>query len=232
MAESRSKPEQFQLRLPPGLRDRIKAYAERQRRSMNEEIVRVLEREYPDQWPLEERLEQISELFSVLSAGTADPRVDSYLQELRETIKGMISGRVVGVDPEVRNAIRHLWEHYEYLESERRTDEVSNEYDEEELRSLEVTGVPEKYTIPAPREASPMSDGLEIGRLLPPRIVADLADSIARADLETAANILRSVSREELERRIEFFNLPLTEQHRLLGEESPDAVTLPSPKGD
>jgi plasmid stability protein len=38
------------LRLPDGLRDRIKASADAQGRSMNAEIVLVLEREFPDPW--------------------------------------------------------------------------------------------------------------------------------------------------------------------------------------
>lgn len=39
--------DQFPLRLPAGLRDRIKAVAQRNGRSMNIEVVRVLEREFP-----------------------------------------------------------------------------------------------------------------------------------------------------------------------------------------
>jgi hypothetical protein len=40
--------ERFQIRLPPGLRDRIKATAEANGRSMNTEIVSTLENAYPD----------------------------------------------------------------------------------------------------------------------------------------------------------------------------------------
>lgn len=39
--------DKFVLRLPDGMRDRIKAAAEANNRSMNAEIVSVLEREYP-----------------------------------------------------------------------------------------------------------------------------------------------------------------------------------------
>lgn len=38
---------QYMLRMPEGLRDRIKSKAEENGRSMNAEIVQVLEREYP-----------------------------------------------------------------------------------------------------------------------------------------------------------------------------------------
>lgn len=39
--------DKFMLRLPDGLRDRIKAKADENNRSMNAEIVQLLEREYP-----------------------------------------------------------------------------------------------------------------------------------------------------------------------------------------
>lgn len=43
MAEKRSNPDQFQLRLPPGLRSQLKAWAEKNGRSMNAEIIGRLE---------------------------------------------------------------------------------------------------------------------------------------------------------------------------------------------
>lgn len=42
------KQEQFVVRFPDGLRDRIKLHAENHGRSMNTEMVRVLEREFPE----------------------------------------------------------------------------------------------------------------------------------------------------------------------------------------
>lgn len=47
MAESRSLTDKFMLRLPDGLRDRIKVSADMNGRSMNSEIVAILEREFP-----------------------------------------------------------------------------------------------------------------------------------------------------------------------------------------
>lgn len=49
MAAKRSNPDQFQLRLPPGLRDRIKAVAETNNRSMNAEIVARLAKSFEHQ---------------------------------------------------------------------------------------------------------------------------------------------------------------------------------------
>lgn len=53
MAESQSRTltEQFMLRLPDGMRDRIKAAAESNNRSMNAEIVATLETAYPEPLP-------------------------------------------------------------------------------------------------------------------------------------------------------------------------------------
>ena len=47
MTEKRTKAEGFMLRMPDGLRDRVKAYAEKNGRSMNTEIVRALEESFP-----------------------------------------------------------------------------------------------------------------------------------------------------------------------------------------
>lgn len=50
MTEKRNKPDQYQLRFPPGLRDRLKAAATVRGRSMNEEIVHRLESSFAS-WP-------------------------------------------------------------------------------------------------------------------------------------------------------------------------------------
>lgn len=47
MTESRSLTDKFMLRLPDGMRDRIKAAADANNRSMNAEIVATLEDKYP-----------------------------------------------------------------------------------------------------------------------------------------------------------------------------------------
>ena len=46
MSDTHRNSEQYQLRLPDGLRDKIKASAEAEGRSMNSEIVLILQRYY------------------------------------------------------------------------------------------------------------------------------------------------------------------------------------------
>ncbi|WP_085043835.1 Arc family DNA-binding protein [Ensifer aridi] len=62
MGVNRTNTEQFQLRLPPGLRDRIKAAADRKGRSTNAEIVATLEDAYPDPHALLDELSFIDEI--------------------------------------------------------------------------------------------------------------------------------------------------------------------------
>lgn len=56
--------DQFPLRLPDGMRDRIKAAASDNGRSMNSEIVAALEEKYPERDPLQE----VSGMFDLVAA--------------------------------------------------------------------------------------------------------------------------------------------------------------------
>lgn len=162
------------IRLPDGMRERIKAYAERNNRSMNAEIVRVLEREFPEPWPLEERLNELIEAMRVLGAGKGDQRVEHFITQLEETIEGIVSGRATGIDSETRAAVMNTWSAYQLKRGEEQLDEHQSEYDEEEARSLSLIGRPEKFAIPPTEQKQPgnLSDdelkifqmGFEAGR--------------------------------------------------------------------
>lgn len=92
------------IRLPDGMRERIKAYAERNNRSMNAEIVRVLEREFPEPWPLERRTSELLEIVNVLKAGNVGA-IDTLLAELEATLGGIVSGRLRGLSEDERDRI-------------------------------------------------------------------------------------------------------------------------------
>ncbi len=102
--------ERFQIRLPAGLRDRIKAYAERHGRSMNTEIVRVLENQFPEPWPIDRRIGELLELVHVLKGAASNESVDRLSSEIEETVRGIASGRVKGLDERKRDAVVRLWE--------------------------------------------------------------------------------------------------------------------------
>ncbi|MDW9370046.1 Arc family DNA-binding protein [Sinorhizobium meliloti] len=149
--------ERFQIRLPAGLRDRIKAYAERHGRSMNTEIVRVLEREFPAPWTIAGRVGELIDMLQALKAGATEENVELLATELRETIEGMMSGRVQGVDDVMRERIRAFYEDMRLREAEDAVDLQNMEYDEEELLTMERIGRPEKYAEPPPK-SDPFKD--------------------------------------------------------------------------
>ncbi|MCT4333780.1 Arc family DNA-binding protein [Paracoccus sp. YLB-12] len=74
------------LRLPDGLRERIKAKADDNGRSMNAEIVQLLEREYPA--PTDVMHIHLDNIRKVLDAyeRTTDPKARLYFQHLVEAM--------------------------------------------------------------------------------------------------------------------------------------------------
>lgn len=71
---NRTLKEQFMLRLPDGMRDRIKAAADANKRSMTQEIVATLEEAYPEPDPQElasSVIDLMNELFEIRSKAGA-----------------------------------------------------------------------------------------------------------------------------------------------------------------
>lgn len=143
MTEKRAKPDQFQLRMPPGLRDRIKIYAERHGRSMNEEIVRLLEREFPEPWDVNSRIFDLLKMLLVIRRGGSDEQIFTLANELEETVRGIISGQVDGVDDKALAAMDWRWERY--LEERMEDDRELLNLDEEEEKQLGISGTTAKF---------------------------------------------------------------------------------------
>lgn len=104
--------ERFQVRMPEGLRDRIKAASEANGRSMNAEILRVLEKEFPPPLPLSERLMNINALLGALKVGVTKEAVDQMAQEMEQLLGDIAAGRVE-VEKETRKRIAErvlVWE--------------------------------------------------------------------------------------------------------------------------
>lgn len=148
MAKASRGNDQYMLRLPDGLRDRVKSYAERRGTSINSEIVRVLEREFPEQWQYSDRLQGLGMAVSILAAAKDDPQINEFIDAFKETIEGIVSGRVIGVPDETRESVLNMWRTYQEREAEEEYDEAQTEYDEEESQALERIGRPEKYAVP------------------------------------------------------------------------------------
>lgn len=146
MAENRTKSAQYLLRMPPGLRERIKAYADRHGRSLNEEIVRVLEREFPEPWTAEQRIADLLQTVSILRAGATDERINRLADELVSTVEGIYSGRLKGLDDVTRQAINFQFEKWKEVEADDYRDLAG--LDPEEEVALARTGRTEKFVDP------------------------------------------------------------------------------------
>lgn len=120
---------------------------------MNTEIVRVLEREFPEQWDVDDRMEHLGDMLAILKAGTADPNIDKFVQDLRETVEGVVTGRLKGVTEEAREQVETLWERFRFREAEDEYDaerDRQSELDAEEYRMLNKTGRTDKLAEPLP----------------------------------------------------------------------------------
>lgn len=91
MAKAGRGSDQFPLRLPEGLRDRIKAAADRNGRSMNAEIVATLENGYPsaqffEDMSLMDELDDLQQRLERIRTGLAAGEIDREPEPKRSGI--------------------------------------------------------------------------------------------------------------------------------------------------
>jgi hypothetical protein len=87
--------DQFIVRLPDGMRDRIKAKAERAGMSMNEAIVWCLDRFFPAPATLEEKIDQLARLVAMLRhGGDVEGRVDKLIEDLDDALRDIGANRI------------------------------------------------------------------------------------------------------------------------------------------
>ncbi|PTQ72733.1 Arc family DNA-binding protein [Celeribacter persicus] len=80
--------DQFVVRLPDGMRDRIKAAAETNNRSMNAEIVATLEKEYPATPPdIHQVTVEVLQLLGLLTVMTEQDRIKTVSEKENELRK-------------------------------------------------------------------------------------------------------------------------------------------------
>lgn len=140
--------ERFQIRLPAGLRDRIKAYAESHGRSMNTEIVRVLEREFPETWPLSTQITQLVELSSTLQSAIGTDAVNKLGDLLLKTVEGVASGRVRGVDDQTRQDVANWLIEWREQFDEVHRDDFEMSLDDQESKTWGRVGSTAKFVDP------------------------------------------------------------------------------------
>lgn len=205
------------LVLPADLIDRIKVYADRHDRTVNDEILRLLEREYPQQWDVDERMEYLGTLLAVLQGGTADPRINQFIIDVRDTVQGVIGGRVVGVSDKARAEIGTMWEQYqEHLAEKAYEEQMDADLDEEEARMLEINSSTEKLAEPLP---NPSNDLFKLNDVLPSRLLADFTRRLMTNDNKGAADLIASIDPKNLaewtdEAKLDWFERERRRQQR------------------
>lgn len=114
--------DQFIVRLPPGMRDRIKTQAERLGLSMNEAIVHCLEEYFPRPASFEDRVEHLAELVAALKDGSdLEERIDEIASEIDSTLHDIFADKLIvtaGFAEKVAERIE-AWEHQKEEERKR-----------------------------------------------------------------------------------------------------------------
>lgn len=136
--------DKYVLRLPDGLRDRIKAHAKRYGRSMNTEIVRVLEREYPEPESLKDRLRDLMEFRSMLEQGAADDTLRAIADTIEVMLNDIADGTLPVDDDRIKGEVHEALIQYTERKMEAEQDRYTENMDPEEIEALYRTGTPEK----------------------------------------------------------------------------------------
>lgn len=101
--------ERFQIRMPAGLRDRIRKAAERSGRSMNTEIVAALETFYPEEPTIEELLDRVHDAIEMAQTAGGMPYRKVLIEALDELSQQVATGmeldqfRAPHIGPEYRD---------------------------------------------------------------------------------------------------------------------------------
>lgn len=103
---------------------------------MNTEIVRVLEREFPEPWTVEERVSSLLGLIATLKNAGSDSRIDTLSQALEETVQGIVTGRMQGVDEEARRRIQERFETWQIERNEDAQVQYTHNMDDDELAAF------------------------------------------------------------------------------------------------
>ncbi|WP_420408283.1 Arc family DNA-binding protein [Hoeflea sp.] len=101
LAVKRKNPEQYLLRMPKRLRDRIQAHADRNERSLNSEILRALELAFPEPVSLSSRISEVGILLSALRKVRGfESAIDAVSQEIADVMRDAAEGQDPTLDDE------------------------------------------------------------------------------------------------------------------------------------
>jgi hypothetical protein len=121
--------DQFIVRLPPGMRDRIKAKADRAGMSMNEAIVWCLEQHFPAPTTIEQKLEELAELVAILKGDDTYHGVDRLISEVHDTIVDVYE-KTAKAPPDFRKAVSERFDQWREWEAENAASEAYDPFED------------------------------------------------------------------------------------------------------
>jgi hypothetical protein len=130
MAKAGRGSEQVMIRLPDGMRDRIRLAAEKHGRSMNAEIVSVLELHFPEPFSFEKRLSDLLILARGLKLLPNIASVEALTEELEKTIEGIAHGQAPDLGEEARSQINDALQEWRMHKTGEYSDRVYQWMDE------------------------------------------------------------------------------------------------------
>ncbi len=100
----------------------------------------------------EARLNYLANLLATLKSGATDERIALFMREVEQTLEGLTTGAVIGLDEGSRKKIAEIWSQYKEREDWEAYEARQAEYDDEELRSRERNGSTEKFAVRLPED--------------------------------------------------------------------------------
>ena len=86
--------DKFMLRLPEGMRERIKEKAQRAGMSMNEAIVWCLEQHFPAPKTLDAKIDELAEMVAILKGDNTNKAVDELTAEIHDAIVDIYNNKL------------------------------------------------------------------------------------------------------------------------------------------
>lgn len=131
--------EQFLVRLPAGMRDRIKAKADRAGMSMNEAIVWCLDQYFPEPKSLEAKIDELVEMVALLKGDDTNKAVGDLTAEIHNTLNDL-SGKGVSAPVDFKKAVNERFMQWQEWEAENQRDLHENPFDDNNYP--EIGGIP------------------------------------------------------------------------------------------
>ena len=121
--------EKFVVRLPEGMRDRIKVKADRAGMSMNEAIVWCLDQYFPEPKSLEAKINELVEMVALLKGDDTNKAVGELTAEIHNTLNDL-GGKGVTAPVDFKKAVNERFMQWKEWEAENWSSEHQNPFDD------------------------------------------------------------------------------------------------------